>query len=107
MILQALTAYYETLVQSGKLEAPGWAPAKVGVALYLSGDGEVERGGSRRGGGVGGQGGGVRAGEGKGGAGREGRDGGWLWAVGGPGGKSGRGPGGGGHLRAGLRHVHD
>lgn len=43
MILQALTAYYETLVQSGKLEAPGWAPAKVGVALYLSGDGEVER----------------------------------------------------------------
>lgn len=43
MILQALTAYYETLVQSGKLEAPGWAPAKVGIALDLGENGEVEQ----------------------------------------------------------------
>ena len=43
MILQALTAYYETLVQSGKLEAPGWAPAKVSVALDLGENGAVEQ----------------------------------------------------------------
>ena len=43
MILQALTAYYEALVQTGKLEAPGWAPAKVGIALDLSDTGEVEQ----------------------------------------------------------------
>ena len=43
MILQALTAYYEALVQAGKLEAPGWAPAKVGIALDLSDTGEVEQ----------------------------------------------------------------
>ena len=41
MILQALTAHYETLVKLGKLEAPGWGPVKVSVALYLSDDGEV------------------------------------------------------------------
>ncbi|HIU16754.1 MAG TPA: type I-C CRISPR-associated protein Cas8c/Csd1 [Candidatus Ventricola intestinavium] len=43
MILQALTAYYESLVRTGKLEAPGWAPAKVGVALDLGENGEVEQ----------------------------------------------------------------
>lgn len=43
MILQALTAYYDALVQNGTLQAPGWSPAKIGVALYLSDDGELEQ----------------------------------------------------------------
>ena len=35
MILQALTRYYEDLLAQGKIDAPGWAPAKISFALYL------------------------------------------------------------------------
>lgn len=42
MILQALTAHYETLVRLGRLEPPGWGPVKVSVALSLGDGGEVE-----------------------------------------------------------------
>ena len=41
MILQALTQYYEDLLQRGDIAAPGWAPAKVGFALCLDGDGRL------------------------------------------------------------------
>lgn len=43
MILQALTAYYETLRAQEKVAAPGWGPAKVSFALYLREDGSLER----------------------------------------------------------------
>ena len=42
MILQALTRYYENLLAQGKIDAPGWAPAKISFALYLDETGEVE-----------------------------------------------------------------
>lgn len=35
MILQALTALYETLASQGKLDRPGWADAKISYALYI------------------------------------------------------------------------
>ncbi|MBR5094363.1 MAG: type I-C CRISPR-associated protein Cas8c/Csd1 [Oscillospiraceae bacterium] len=41
MILQALTDLYETLVEKGKLEAPGWTMGKVSWALELDDDGKV------------------------------------------------------------------
>lgn len=42
MILQALTAYYEALVQQGKLSAPGWDDAfKVSFWLEVGDDGQL------------------------------------------------------------------
>lgn len=41
MILQALTRYYEDLLQRGEIAAPGWSPAKISFALCLDGDGQV------------------------------------------------------------------
>ena len=41
MILQALTRYYEDLRTQGKIDAPGWAPAKISFALYLDENGEL------------------------------------------------------------------
>lgn len=41
MILQALTRYYEDLLALGKIDAPGWAPAKISFALYLNENGEL------------------------------------------------------------------
>ena len=41
MILQALTRYYEDLLAQGKIDAPGWAPAKISFALYLDETGEL------------------------------------------------------------------
>ena len=37
MILQALTQYYETLVQAGVLAGPGWGPVKASYALSIAG----------------------------------------------------------------------
>ena len=42
MILQALTAYYETLAEFGKVTRPGWSIAKVSGRLTLSKNGEIE-----------------------------------------------------------------
>ena len=42
MILQALTRYYEDLLAQGKIDAPGWAPAKISFALYLDETGELK-----------------------------------------------------------------
>ena len=41
MILQALTRYYEDLLQRGEIAAPGWSPAKISFALGLDKDGQV------------------------------------------------------------------
>lgn len=41
MILQALTRYYEDLLAQGKIDAPGWAPAKISFVLYLDETGEL------------------------------------------------------------------
>ena len=41
MILQALTRYYEDLLQRGEIAAPGWGPAKISFALCLDKDGQV------------------------------------------------------------------
>ena len=41
MILQALTQYYEDLLSRGKIEAPGWAPARISYALCLDADGRL------------------------------------------------------------------
>lgn len=41
MILQALTRYYEDLLAQGKIDAPGWVPAKISFALYLDETGEL------------------------------------------------------------------
>ena len=41
MILQALTRYYEDLLAQGKIDTPGWAPAKISFALYLDENGEL------------------------------------------------------------------
>lgn len=43
MILQALTSYYESLVDQGKLARPGWSKSKISIALYLSSSGKVEQ----------------------------------------------------------------
>ena len=43
MILQALTQYYQTMEQAGKIAAPGWGPVKVSFALYLGANGALER----------------------------------------------------------------
>ncbi len=42
MILQALTAHYETLVARGELASPGWSKAKISYALCINGAGELE-----------------------------------------------------------------
>ena len=41
MILQALTRYYEDLLQRGEIAVPGWAPAKISFALCLDESGQV------------------------------------------------------------------
>lgn len=41
MILQALTRYYEDLRAQGEIAAPGWAPAKISLALYINENGEL------------------------------------------------------------------
>ncbi len=41
MILQALTRYYETLADQGKIARPGWAKSRVSYALCLNMDGEL------------------------------------------------------------------
>lgn len=41
MILQALTRYYEDLLERGEIAAPGWSPAKISFALCLDGRGQV------------------------------------------------------------------
>lgn len=41
MILQALTRYYETLADQGKIARPGWAKSRVSYALCLNTDGEL------------------------------------------------------------------
>lgn len=43
MILQALAAYYDTLVSLGKIDRPGWGKSKVSFALCLSDSGELEQ----------------------------------------------------------------
>ena len=40
MILQALTRYYETLADQGKIARPGWAKSRISYALCLNTDGE-------------------------------------------------------------------
>lgn len=41
MILQALTSFYETLAEKGKMTLPGWNPVKVSYALEIDEDGEL------------------------------------------------------------------
>lgn len=41
MILQALTRYYEDLLSRSEIAAPGWAPAKISLALYINENGEL------------------------------------------------------------------
>ena len=41
MILQALTQYYEALLNAGKITRPGWAKAKVSFALCLDDTGQI------------------------------------------------------------------
>ena len=41
MILQALTRYYEDLLSRGEIAVPGWAPAKISLALYINENGEL------------------------------------------------------------------
>ena len=43
MILQALTDYYQTLSNSGKLTSPGWSKIGVTFALCVSENGELEQ----------------------------------------------------------------
>ena len=43
MILQALTAYYDHLVEDGKLDRPGWQPVKVYFALQIDREGRLVR----------------------------------------------------------------
>lgn len=43
MILQALTTYYEALLQQEKVAAPGWGPVKTSFALCLRADGTLEQ----------------------------------------------------------------
>lgn len=42
MILQALTNYYETLLEKGKVAGQGWCQAKTSFALNLSADGRLK-----------------------------------------------------------------
>ena len=41
MILQALTRYYEDLLQRGEIDSPGWAPARISYALCLDAEGRL------------------------------------------------------------------
>lgn len=41
MILQALTEYYEALLEKGEISRPGWGPAKVSFGLNLDDDGTL------------------------------------------------------------------
>lgn len=41
MILQALTRYYEELLERGEIAPPGWSPAKISYALCLDESGAV------------------------------------------------------------------
>ena len=43
MILQALNAYFDCLVEAGTLERPGWQPVKVHFALQIDEDGNLKR----------------------------------------------------------------
>lgn len=43
MILQALTEYYRTLAESGKIAPLGWSEVKVSHALYIQADGTLEQ----------------------------------------------------------------
>lgn len=43
MILQALTEYYETLADSGKISPPGWGDVKVSYALCIGAAGALEQ----------------------------------------------------------------
>lgn len=43
MILQALTEYYKTLSDSGKISPPGWGQVKVSYALCIGADGTLEQ----------------------------------------------------------------
>ena len=43
MILQALNQYYDTLVEAGTLERPGWQPVKVSYALQIDDEGNLKR----------------------------------------------------------------
>lgn len=43
MILQALTEYYQTLADSGKISPPGWGQVKVSYALCINADGGLEQ----------------------------------------------------------------
>lgn len=43
MILQALTDYYQTLADSGKIALPGWGKVKVSYALCIGTDGTLEQ----------------------------------------------------------------
>lgn len=43
MILQALTGYYRTLADSGKIPPPGWGEVKVSYALCIGTDGALEQ----------------------------------------------------------------
>ena len=43
MILQALTEYYQTLADSGKISQPGWGKVPVSFALCIGADGALER----------------------------------------------------------------
>ena len=43
MILQALTEYYRTLEQQGKIAAPGWGPVKASFALCIGADGTLKQ----------------------------------------------------------------
>ena len=41
MILQALTKYYESLAEQGKVDREGWCKAKVSYGINLSKDGKI------------------------------------------------------------------
>ena len=43
MILQALTTYYQTLVDRGEISPPGWGQVKVSFALCIGENGELEQ----------------------------------------------------------------
>lgn len=43
MILQALTAYYQTLANRGEIALPGWSKVKVSFALCITDDGVLEQ----------------------------------------------------------------
>ncbi|MDY3013973.1 MAG: type I-C CRISPR-associated protein Cas8c/Csd1 [Evtepia sp.] len=43
MILQALTEYYKTLADSGKISPPGWGKVKVSYALCIGADGALQQ----------------------------------------------------------------